>query len=157
LNFDKATLCKNLNIQSSIFFYIIQIWNINLIDGIFVKKKHTIIIRSPILRQVRNSLRDVLISACSVEQSKIHDEEDRLREHDDYYENEEIQIAAKKLNDQYWEIERPLRASILLCPACFKTDKDMIFNPVRKEWYCIECYAKLKKGFTEEGQPEQFP
>ncbi|MFX1596989.1 MAG: hypothetical protein ACFFBK_13105, partial [Promethearchaeota archaeon] len=63
----------------------------------------------------------------------------------------------RELQDQNWAIERPLRASILLCPACFKSDKDITFNPVRKEWYCTECYAKPKKGFTEDGEPEQFP
>ncbi|MHA1192793.1 MAG: hypothetical protein ACTSP9_10920 [Promethearchaeota archaeon] len=50
-----------------------------------------------------------------------------------------------------------MRESILLCPACFQSDKDMIYNPVREEWYCVECYGILKAGFTEEGRAEQFP
>ncbi len=94
---------------------------------------------------------------CSDYKRKIYDKKEELREFDDYYDNEGIQKKAKELNDQWWDIERPLRASILLCPACFQSDKDMTYNPVRKEWYCTECYAKLKIGFTEDGEPEQFP
>lgn len=122
-----------------------------------LKKKRAIIIRNSHLRRIRNNLRNVIISACSSEQSKIHDERDRLREYDDYYDNEDVLKHAKELNDQSWAIERPLRASILLCPTCFQSHKDMIYNPVRKEWYCTECYPELKEGFTEEGLPEQFP
>jgi len=122
-----------------------------------MKKKRTIVIKDPYLRRIRNNLRDLLISACSVKQSKIQDEKEKLMENEDFFENEKYRKLAKELNDQFWEIERPLKASILLCPACFKSDKDMTYNPVRKEWYCTECYAKLKRGFTEEGRPEEFP
>jgi len=122
-----------------------------------MKSKRTISIQDPYLRKARNNIRELIKTACAVAQSKIHDEDDILRESDEYYDNEEIQRKAKNLNDQYWEIERPLRASILLCPACFQSDKDMTYNPVRKEWYCVDCYVKLKKGFTEDGLSEQFP
>jgi len=122
-----------------------------------MKVKRTIIIRDQHLRRIRNNIRKLLLSACSAEQSKIHDERDRLRECDDYYDNEGVLKQAKELNGQSWAIERPLRASILLCPACFQSDKDMTYNPVRKEWYCTGCYAELKIGFTEEGRPKQFP
>lgn len=103
-----------------------------------MKIKRTIIIKDPHLRRIRNNLRSVIISACSVEKSKSLDIENGDE-------------------SKFWAIERPLRASILLCPACFQSDKDMTYNPVRKEWYCTGCYAELKKGFTKEGQPEQFP
>ncbi len=122
-----------------------------------MKLKRTISIQDPYLRRIRNNIRSLLIEACGEYQGKIQTEKQRLRKFDDYYDNKDIQKTAKELNDQWWEIERPLRASILLCPACFQSDKDMTYNPVRKEWYCTDCYAKLKKGFTEDGEPEQFP
>jgi len=103
-----------------------------------MKIKRTIIIKDPHLKKIRNNLRRVIISACSVEKSKSLDTETGDE-------------------SKFWAIERPLRASILLCPACFQSDKDMIYNPVRKEWYCLECYGILKAGFTEEGRSEQFP
>lgn len=52
------------------------------------------------LRKIRNNLRDVIIGACSVEKSRIHDEEEKLREKYDFYENEEVQKIDKELNDQ---------------------------------------------------------
>jgi len=124
-----------------------------------LKKKRTILIKNPCLKRIRNNLRSLVIQACGSEQGRLLEEEEKLKTIPDYYKNHPPGLLkqAKKLNDQYWAIERPLRASILLCPACFQSDKDMTYNPVRKEWYCTECYAELKKGFTEEGQPEQFP
>lgn len=76
---------------------------------------------------------------------------------DDFYDNEKYRGLSQDLDDQYWAIERPLRASILLCPVCFKSDKDMTYNPVRKTWYCTECYEVLKEGNQERGTPEEFP
>ncbi|MFX1489567.1 MAG: hypothetical protein ACFFBI_10495 [Promethearchaeota archaeon] len=72
-------------------------------------------------------------------------------------ENDILHKEGRKLNDQLWAIERPLRASILLCPACFQSDKDMTYNPVLKTWYCTECYLVLKKGYAEDGLADQFP
>lgn len=140
-----------------IFFHIFYISQSREKIKMPLKKKRTIIIRNPCLRRVRNNLRSLLIQTCGDEQSKIHEEEEKLMLIPDYYDNEDIQKQAKKLNDQYWAIKRPLRESILLCPACFQSDKDMTYNPVRKEWYCTGCYAELKIGFTEEGRPKQFP
>ena len=124
-----------------------------------LKKKRTIIIRNQHLRRLRNNLRSLVIEACAAEQSKIHEEIEKLKLIPDYFETHppELLKRVKELNDKYWAIKTPLRESILLCPACFQSDKDMTYNPVRKEWYCTECYAELKVGFTEEGRSEQFP
>ncbi|MFX1328807.1 MAG: hypothetical protein ACFE91_11825 [Promethearchaeota archaeon] len=101
-------------------------------------KKRSIKINNPYLRRIRNNLRNLIITACSVEKSNILDK-------------------AEESEDEYWAIERPLRASILLCPACFKSDKDMTYNPLRKEWYCTECYESIKKELSEEGRGDEFP
>lgn len=63
----------------------------------------------------------------------------------------------KELYNKESLIEDSLRASILECPVCFKSDKDMTYNPVRKVWYCTDCYAKLRKGNIERGTSEEFP
>lgn len=122
-----------------------------------LKKKKTIIVQNSHLRKIRNNLRNIIISASSVEKSRIHNKEEKLRKKKNFYENETLQKEDKDLNDQYWAIETPLRASILLCPVCFKSDKDMTYNPVRKTWYCTDCYEVLKKGNQERGTPEEFP
>lgn len=129
-----------------------------------LKKKRTIVIKDPQLRKIRTNLRRLLISACKTEQSKIHDNEERLREeeraskkNEDTYDDEKYRRLNKELDERYWAIETPLRASILECPVCFKSDKDMTYNPVRKMWYCTECYEKLRKGNIKRGTPEEFP
>ena len=122
-----------------------------------MNKKRTIIIKDPCLRKIRDNFRNLIISACSAEMSKIHDEKERLMKNEDFYENEKYRKLSKELNDQYWAVERPFRASILYCHVCGKTNKDMTYNPVRKTWYCTECYEKLKKGNIERGTPEEFP
>ncbi|MFX1489565.1 MAG: hypothetical protein ACFFBI_10485 [Promethearchaeota archaeon] len=99
-------------------------------------------------------MRSLIIQVCGVEQGKIQEEEEKLLSNKSFLKAKE---RDRELNKQFWAIERPLRASILLCPACFKTDKDMTYNPVLKTWYCTDCYAKLKKGYAEDGQADQFP
>ena len=133
-----------------------------------LKKKRTIIISNSQLKKVRTNLRRLIHSACKVEQAKIHEEKERLDS--GYYDdrgfrrkdlsvndNDLYQRLSKKLDEQYWTIERPLRASIIECPVCFKSDRDMTYNPVRNVWYCVECYEKLRKGNIERGTPEEFP
>ncbi|MFX1328809.1 MAG: hypothetical protein ACFE91_11835 [Promethearchaeota archaeon] len=124
-----------------------------------MKNKRTIIIKNPHLRRIRNNLRLLLIEACGIKQRKLQKEKERIKQIPEYFENHppELLNRVKELNDQFWEIERPLRASILLCPVCFQTDKDMTYNPMRKTWYCSECYEKLKSANINRGTPEEFP
>lgn len=120
-------------------------------------KKRAIIIRNPCLRRVRDSFREVILRACSASQKKIHEKKQELGLNRSSYGDDEYGRLSSELSRRWEGIERPLRASILLCPVCFQADKDMVCNPVRKKWYCTECYAELKEGFTKEGRPEEFP
>ena len=122
-------------------------------------KKRTINIRNPRLRQIRNNLRTVILKANWSIQHELLDKIAELKSIEGYYENlpPNFLDEVTHLKDKGKKIERALRASILLCPVCFQTDKDMTYNPVRKTWYCTECYAELRNGFTEEGRPEEFP
>ena len=128
-----------------------------------LKKKRTIIIKDLQLRKIRTNLRRVIKSACRAEQAKIHDRRDVLRKeeasmkNEGTYDYEKYRRLNKELTEQYWGIETPLRASILECPVCFKSDKDMTYNPVRNSWYCTDCYEKLRKGNIKRGTPEEFP
>jgi hypothetical protein len=129
-----------------------------------LKKKRTIVIKDPQLRKIRTNLRRVIKSVCRAGQAKIHDRRDILKneerismKNESTYDFEKYRGLNKELTEQYWTIEDPLRASILECPVCFKSDKDMTYNPVRKSWYCTECYEKLRKGNIKRGTPEEFP
>ena len=108
----------------------------------FLKKKINNIIRSSYLKKIRENLRDLI--------SK------------DIFENPERDT--KILHEQIRELEQKIQKneqflyeSIVVCPVCFATNRDMTYNPVRKTWYCTECYEVLKKGNAERGTPEEFP
>ena len=123
-----------------------------------MKKKRTIILKTPSLIKIRNNLRSLILRVCSAVQLGIYDEIEKIKT-PDYYKDPrpEIDEELLRMSDREAQIERSKRASILLCPACFKADRDMTYNPVLKEWYCTNCYPVLKKGFAEDGQPETFP
>ena len=123
-----------------------------------MKNKRTIVLKTPSLIKIRNNLRLIILKACSAVQLDILDEIEKIKT-PDYYKGPPPEVDENLINlsNREAQIERSKRASILLCPACFKADKDMTYNPVLKEWYCIDCYLILKKGFAEDGQPEAFP
>lgn len=104
-----------------------------------MKEQRLIRIKKPKLRKVRNNFRELIIAACSKQKSKIIKRQ-----------NELIGTGQSNLEleseDDWWAIERPLRASICMCPSCFKSKLDMIYNPVLKEWFCFKCY-NLNKEF----------
>ncbi|MFX1296922.1 MAG: hypothetical protein ACFFD2_18950 [Promethearchaeota archaeon] len=118
-----------------------------------LKKKKTIVIKDPQLRKIRNNIRDLVLKASRTVQHRILDEIERLKTTDSPNNNQVI----KELYHRESLIEDSLRHSILLCPVCFKSDKGMVYNPVRKVWYCVECYEKLRKGNIKRGTPEEFP
>lgn len=124
-----------------------------------MNKKRAIIIRIPCLRQIRNNLRTVILKTNRTIQHELLDKIMELKSIEGYYENHPPKLLdeVRHLKDKEKKIERALRASILLCPVCFQADKDMTYNPVRKVWYCTECYGVLKKGNEERGTPEEFP
>lgn len=122
-----------------------------------MNKKREIIIKNPILRKVRNNVREVIFKACSARQKKIHEKKQELGLNISSYEDDEYSRLSSELSRQWWAIERPLRASILLCPVCGQIDKDMIFNPIREKWYCTECYKILQSDTEEGGVSADFP
>jgi len=121
-----------------------------------LNKKRTIIIKNPCLRRVRNNFRKIIDGAYTIYVSEILEKRRALYENRDFYKEEDYQNHSKRLSNQLSTVERSYRTSLLICPVCFKTDKDMTYNPVRKKWYCTECYTELKKGFAEQGRPEEF-
>ncbi|MFX1490267.1 MAG: hypothetical protein ACFFBI_14040 [Promethearchaeota archaeon] len=123
-----------------------------------MKKKRTIIIRDPLLQRIRNNLRSLIIEVSKSIQHKLSDEIESLTaDVNEYFNNPELMIQNKNLVKKKQLLNRQVDASIVFCPVCFKADKNMTYNPVRKFWYCTECYEKLKKGYAEEGELKEFP
>lgn len=103
-----------------------------------MKKKRQIQIKNPALRKIRNNLRNLIIAACSKQLSEITLKSEQLIGRGEHQ-------LEWELNDSWWRIERSLRASICKCPSCFRSDRDMIYNPKSKEWYCLKCYRENQK------------
>ncbi len=118
-----------------------------------MKKKRTISIKDPKLRKIRNNLRLLLIRATSAEWRKYFDEQHRLNtDLDGNIRNlsESKKPRTAELTRKMNEIKRIVEASIIQCPVCRKIDKDMIFNPELKEWYCIQCYRGMGEFYYQE-------
>ena len=123
-----------------------------------LKKKRTIIIKDPHLRKIRNNLRVLILKASRSIQHQILANMNTLKNDiDEFFNRPELMQKNKDLEKKRQKIEQQLSDSIILCPSCLKSNKDMTFNPVRKTWYCTECYEFLKQRNEERGTPEEFP
>ena len=110
-----------------------------------MKNGRTISIKDPKLQRIRNNLRLILLKECSKRKSGIRDQEHDLtfdKEGNYIRASEETTMKIQNLNDKWWEIERPLRASIVKCPGCNKHKKDMTFYRKTRTWYCVQCYKR---------------
>jgi len=100
-----------------------------------MNKKRLIQIKTSKLRKIRNNYRGVIIAACSWQQTKA------------------MESDSVDSNDDWWSIERPLRASICVCPSCFNSKSDMVYNPVLEKLFCSKCYELNKKFKTSRLYP----
>lgn len=108
-----------------------------------MNKKKIISIKNPRLRRIRNSLREIIALEAFKREREIMKEKDALLYDEEGKLKSELPVTElSKLSDEYWNIERALRASIIKCGVCHILDRDMVFVPKFKEWFCIEC-AKL--------------
>ncbi len=108
-----------------------------------MKDGRTIRIKDPKLQRVRNNLRLIILKECSKRKMEISDQEHELRfdKNQNYIKlDNETHRLLQKFTNKWWEIERPLRASIVKCPACNKHTKDMTYRKKNRTWYCVDCF-----------------
>lgn len=91
-------------------------------------------------RKLRNNLRQILVLA-------IYDEIEILDNYDSLYEvlldfSPEEQKEVAYLQGTKHELFELLDNSICVCPICTQEDRDMVFIPDHKTWYCAECQQK---------------
>jgi len=77
----------------------------------------------------------------------VYDEIEILRNYDSLYHaildlSQDEQKEVDYLQITKNELSKLLNNSICVCPLCSKTDKDMVFIPMDKTWYCVECQEK---------------
>lgn len=125
-----------------------------------MNKKRTIIIKDPRLQKIRNNLRSLILEASRSVQHKLMSKKEEfskriIKETDG--DHGMLHDQSRMIEKQIQMIDHHLDASIIFCPICFKSNKDMTYNPIVKKWYCTECYEKLKKGYSDDGEPNRFP
>ena len=108
-----------------------------------MRNGRTISIKDPKLQKIRNNLRLIILKACSKKRSEIRDQKhDLIHDKDGIYIklDDDTHEIIQDLTDKWWEIERPLRASIVKCPICGKHNKDMTYHRKSHTWFCVEHY-----------------
>jgi DNA-directed RNA polymerase specialized sigma subunit len=105
-----------------------------------MKKERTIIIKNPILRNLRDNLRKIWIRA-------IWREVDRLEEKRNEYPT--LSKATSSERKEILEIKATIQDlnelelnSIAYCQLCTSFKNDMVYIPENKAWYCTECQKK---------------
>jgi RPA family protein len=116
--------------------------------------KKAIIIKNEKLRKIRNNLRQLWINAAVDKKMELRKRQREFWKAQDEgkIEPDEAHKKRRKLEKEKWSIERPLRRSICECQICNKDDRDMVYTPVIKAWFCTKCYAQQHKR-----NPTQFP
>ncbi len=106
-----------------------------------MKEKRTICVRNAKLRKIRFGLRVLLVREAEKRiLSKNAEEADLLRSAE--YSDEKY----SKLYDEEIQLRKLLKASICSCATCSDMEKDHVFVPKTREWYCEKCFERLEKA-----------
>lgn len=112
-----------------------------------MRDKRAIVIKNPKLQKIRNNLRNLIIQTYHSQWKKIHDKwrsylfnsDGSRRDIDDLSSIELVQF--RDLQEQENQLSNSLDRSILICAACGKGERDMVYNKAYNTWYCTECYG----------------
>ena len=103
-----------------------------------------IVIKTPFLRELRQNLRSLIISA-------VHSEVRMLDLFLEMYDNKPYsQLTREEKNDRSkfyklrWSLTDSLHSSICECNTCTRSDRDMVYVEEVKGWCCTECYDNDK-------------
>jgi len=121
-----------------------------------MKRKRVIRVKDPRLRKIRLGLRTLLVRESIARLLEILGKKGSLLKFPDLSE-EEFHKKYQILYKQEIANRKQLDASICVCPVCGDFEKDHIFNPVDRVWYCEKCYEILKKSYIADGDVGAFP
>lgn len=116
-----------------------------------MKKKKAIVIKNPRLRKIRENLRLLLGEAVWKE---IHQWRDKFNKAWEEYmcdpTPEKERIAREFQDKENFFLFDVYKGSICCCVVCGRADKDMTYNAVMKEWYCVDCYQSNKNFYKSD-------
>jgi len=119
-----------------------------------VKHKKVIEIRDPRLRKIRNNFRLLWISATQrIYDKNLGKQEALLKDRMNSYEMDQFRKSEKDIQ----RIRALVDRSICKCPVCRKSDRDMIFNPITKVWFCVHCYELNREYYKYTEDAKFYP
>jgi len=128
-----------------------------------MKKKRTIVIKTPKLVLIRNNFRKLWIKWSQdirlnirkkIQDVDLHPDgkpkalDEMTPQEQELYEQLEVKLS---------QIRYKLEASICLCTICGRSNRNMTFNPVDQEWYCTQCYEQNKEFFKNTDKADWYP
>ncbi len=105
-----------------------------------MKLKREISIKSHRLRAIRNNLREILyLEWDKRSRAIIHAKSDLLDIKP--FQEEKFDELQEKLGEN----DIIIMPSIIVCGWCHHRDKDAIYNPSNRQWFCPDCYNEHKE------------
>lgn len=116
-----------------------------------MKKKRKISIYNPQILKIRNNLRKLLLEWAKDQYLYSHESYDPVKVLKDSYGKPYSRLSKeqrKKILRMRREVKRNneiIYSSICICPSCSSIDRNMIYYPEKKGWYCHLCYRRNVK------------
>ncbi len=128
-----------------------------------MRKKWTIIIRTPLLRKIRDNLRDLWVAWARSQYDDLfnkrrtleRNEDGKLKNLDGF--NQEERKKIEELGGKISLLRDIENDSICICTVCGKEHRDMTYNPVDKSWYCVECYHENQEFYKDTKESFLYP
>lgn len=108
-----------------------------------MKHKREIRIKNPRLRAIRNNLREILYLEWSRRSRNIIGAQSDV--HDLELPQSEKLILHGELQAELGDNRVIIMPSIIICGWCHHRDRDAIYNPSNRQWFCPVCYNEHKE------------
>lgn len=105
-----------------------------------MKRRREISIKNPWLRAFRNNLREILYLEWSRRSCVIIDAKSDLLDAG-LPQSEKLRFR-EELQVKLGENRIIIKSSIIMCGWCHHRDKDALYNPSNRQWFCPDCYSR---------------
>ncbi len=108
-----------------------------------MKCKREVRIKDPRLRVLRNNLREILYFEWDRRGSRIIQAQSHVLD-TELSRNEKLKLH-EDLEEEYGRNRKLMKSSIVMCGWCHHKDRDAIYNPSNRQWFCPDCYDEHKE------------
>ncbi len=103
-----------------------------------MEHKKEIKVMDPRLRAIRNNLREIIYLRWDQEGLQLIQAQSHLL--DAHLSQEEKLLIHLQLEENFKQNRNLMKNSIIMCGWCHQRDKDAIYNPSNRQWFCPDCY-----------------